>query len=124
MTVALNRLRWGAEVKLAFTVPRDEPWRELLRYAMHSGLVDWKQAVRDVRYARHRTWASYAFCYWYGTAMIRKQFLKMDGDPALFDVLYWRPHTVRTLTAAFRRPRDDFNDRRRTTDNTNAGTAD
>ena len=103
MTLALNRLRWGTEVNLAFMVHWDEPRRELLRYAMHSGLVDWKQAVRDVRYARNSTWASYAFCYWYGTAMIRKQFLKMDGDPALFDVLYWRPHTVRTLAAAFRR---------------------
>ncbi len=103
MTLSLNRLRWGTEVNLAFMVHREEPRRELLRYAMHSGLVDWRQAVRDVRYARNRTWASYAFCYWYGTAMIRKQFLRMDGDPALFDVLYWRPHTVRTLTAAFRR---------------------
>src|SRR2546428_3412511 len=103
MTLALTRLRGGPEVNLAFLVPRDEPGRELLRYAMHSGLVDWEQAVRDVRYARNRMWASYAFCYWYGTAMIRKQFLKMDRDSALFDVLYWRPHTVRTLAAAFRR---------------------
>src|SRR5256712_12634620 len=101
-TLARNRLSWGTEVTLLFLVRRDEPRRELLRYAMHSGLVDWKQAVRDVRYARNRTWASYAFCYWYGTAMIRKQFLKMDGDSALFDALYWRPHTVRTLQAAFR----------------------
>ena len=103
MTLLLNRLRWGTEVNLAWMVHREEPRRELLRYAMHSGLVDWRQAVRDVRYAAHRTWASYAFCYWYGTAMIRKQYLKMDGDPALFDALYWRPHTVRTLKATFRR---------------------
>jgi hypothetical protein len=103
MTLLLNRLRWGTEVNLAWMVHREAPRRELLRYAMGSGLVDWQQAVRDVRYARNRMWASYAFCYWYGTAMIRKQFLQMDGDPAIFDVLYWRPHTVRTLTAAFRR---------------------
>lgn len=103
MTLLLNRLRWGTEVNLAWMVHREEPRRELLRYAMHSGLVDWQQAVRDVRYAANRTWASYAFCYWYGTAMIRKQYLKMDGDPGLFDALYWRPHTVRTLREAFRR---------------------
>ena len=103
MTLLLNRLRWGTEVNLAWMAHREEPRRELLRYAMDSGLVDWKQAVRDVRYAANRAWASYAFCYWYGTAMIRHQYEGMDGDPALYDVLYWKPHTVRTLEKAFRR---------------------
>ncbi len=103
LTLLLNRLRWGTEVNLAWMVHREEPRRELLRYAMHSGLVDWQQAVRDVRYAANRAWASYAFCYWYGTEMIRKQYVKLEGDPAFFDVLYWKPHTVRTLERAFRR---------------------
>ena len=103
MTGLLTRLRWGTQVNLAWMVHRNEPRGELLRYAMESGLVDWKQAVRDVRYARNRVWASYAFCYWYGAKMIRKQYLRMDGDPAFFDVLYWKPHTVRTLEKAFRR---------------------
>lgn len=103
LTLLLNRLRWGTEVNLAWMVHREEPRRELLRYAMHSGLVDWKQAVRDVRYAANRMWASYASCYWYGTAMIRRQFERMHGDPAFYDVLYWKPHTVRTLTKAFER---------------------
>lgn len=103
MSILLNRLRWGTEVNLAWMVYREEPRRELLGYAMDSGLLDWKQAVRDVRYAKNRAWASYAFCYWYGTAMIRRQYEKMEGDPAFFDVLYWKPHTVRTLERAFRR---------------------
>lgn len=103
MTLLLNRLRWGTEVNLAWMVHREESRRELLRYAMHSGLVDWRQAVRDVRYAANRAWASYAFCYWHGTEMIRKQYVRMEGDPAFFDVLYWKPHTVRTLEKAFRR---------------------
>jgi len=103
MTLVLNRLRWGTEVNLAWMVYREEPRRELMRYAVHSGLVDWDQAVRDVRYAANRAWASYAFCYWFGTAMVRKQYERMDGDPAFFDVLYWKPHTVRTLEKAFRR---------------------
>ena len=103
MTLLLNRLRWGTEVNLAWMVHREEPRRELLRYATHSGLVDWQQALRDVRYAANRAWASYAFCYWYGTAMIRKRYEAMEGDPAFFDVLYWKPHTVRTLEKAFRR---------------------
>lgn len=103
LRLLLNRLRWGTEVNLAWMVHREEPRRELLRYATHSGLVDWQQAVRDVRYAGHRFWASYAFCYWYGTAMIWKKYEKMDRDPAFFDVLYWKPHTVRSLEKAFRR---------------------
>ena len=103
LRILLNRLRWGTEVNLAWMVHREEPRRELLRYAMHSGLVDWQQAVRDVRYAAHRFWASYAFCYWFGTSMIRRKYESMDGDPAFFDVLYWKPHTVRSLEKAFRR---------------------
>ncbi len=103
LTLLLNRLRWGTEVNLAWMVHREEPRRELLEYAMHSGLVDWKQAVRDVRYAANRVWASYAFCYWYGTEIIRAKHEKMDGDSTFFDVLYWKPHTVRTLEKAFRR---------------------
>lgn len=103
LTLALNRLRWGTEVNLAWMVHREEPRRELLRYAAHSGLVDAERAVRDVQYAETRGWASYASCYWFGTAMIRNKFEKMDGDPAFFDVLYWRPHTVRSLERAFRR---------------------
>ena len=103
MTLLLNRLRWGTEVNLAWMVHREEPRRELIRYAMHSGLVDWRQALRDVRYAANRFWASYAFCYWYGTAMIREQYERMKADPALFDALYWRPHTVRTLRETLRR---------------------
>ncbi len=103
LRILLNRLRWGTEVNLAWMVHREEPRRELLRYAMHSGLVDWQQAVRDVRYAAHRFWASYAFCYWFGTSMIRRKYEKMDRDPAFFDVLYWKPHTVRSLEKAFRR---------------------
>ncbi len=103
LTLLLNRLRWGTEVNLAWMVHREEPRRELLHYAMHSGLVDWQQAVRDVRYAANRAWASYAFCYWYGTAMIRRKYESLQGDPAFFDVLYWKPHTVRLLEKAFRR---------------------
>jgi len=103
LTLLLNRLRWGTEVNLAWMVEDGEPRRELHRYAMHSGLVDAEQAVRDVGYATNRGWGSYAFCYWVGTAMIRDKFFKMDGDPAFFDVLYWKPHTVRSLEKAFRR---------------------
>ena len=103
LTLLLNRLRWGTEVNLAWMVHREEPRRELLRYAMHSGLVDWAKALRDVRYAANRMWASYAFCYWHGTAMIRRRYERMRGDPAFYDVLYWKPHTVRTLEKAFRR---------------------
>jgi hypothetical protein len=103
MTLLRNRLRWGTEVNLAWMVHRQEPRRELLDYAMHSGLLDWRQAVRDVRYAANRAWASYAFCYWYGAALVRRQFERLEGDPAFFDVLYWKPHTVRTLEKAFRR---------------------
>lgn len=103
LTILLNRLRWGTEVNLAWMAHREEPRRELLTYAMHSGLVDWRQAVRDVRYARNRVWASYAFCYWYGAALVRKHYERLKGDPAFFDVLYWKPHTVRTLEKAFRR---------------------
>ena len=103
LTILLNRLRWGTEVNLAWMVHRDEPRKELLHYAMHSGLVDWQQAVRDVKYAANRAWASYAFCYWYGTAMIRRKYEAMEGDPAFFDVLYWKPYTVRLLERAFRR---------------------
>ncbi len=103
LTLLLNRLRWGTEVNLAWMAYREEPRRELLRYAMQSGLVDWKQAVRDVNYAANRAWASYASCYWYGTALIRRKYERMDGDPAFFDVLYWRPYTVRLLEQAFRR---------------------
>jgi len=103
MTLLLNRLRWGTEVNLAWMVHREEPRSELLRYAMHSGLVDWKAAIRDVRYAKNRAWASYAFCYWYGTAFVRRHYERLDGDSAFFDVLYWKPHTVRTLEKAFRR---------------------
>ncbi len=103
LTLLLNRLRWGTEVNLAWMASREEPRRELLRYAMQSGLVDWKQAVRDVNYAVNRAWASYAFCYWYGTSMIRRKYERMEGDPAFFDVLYWRPYTVRLLEKAFRR---------------------
>jgi hypothetical protein len=103
LTLLLNRLRWGTEVNLAWMVHREEPRRELMHYAMHSGLVDWQQALRDVKYARNRAWASYAFCYWYGTAMIRRKYESMDGDPAFFDVLYWKPYTVRLLEKAFRR---------------------
>lgn len=103
LTILLNRLRWGTEVNLAWMAHREEPRRELLHYAMHSGLVDWQQAVRDVRYAANRVWASYAFCYWYGTAMIRRKYESMDGDPTFFDVLYWKPYTVRLLETAFRR---------------------
>ena len=84
-------------------VERDEPRRELLHYAAHSGLVDPQQAVRDVNYAANRSWASYAFCYWYGTAMIRRKYAKMEGDTTFFDVLYWRPYTLRGLENAFRR---------------------
>lgn len=35
--------------------------------------------------------------------MIRTQYPKMEGDPALFDALFWRPHTGRTLKDAFQR---------------------
>jgi len=103
LTILLNRLRWGTEVNLAWMAYREEPRRELLHYAMHSGLVDWQQAVRDVRYAANRAWASYAFCYWYGTAMIRRKYESLAGDPAFFDVLYWKPYTIRLLEKAFRR---------------------
>ncbi len=103
LTLLLNRLRWGTEVNLAWMAFREEPRRELLDYAMHSGLVDWQQAVRDVKYAANRAWASYAFCYWYGTALIRRKYESMDGDPAFFDVLYWKPYTIRLLEKAFRR---------------------
>ncbi len=103
LRILLSRLRWGTEVNLAWMAHREEPRRELLKYAMHSGLVDWQQAVRDVRNAAHRFWASYAFCYWYGTAIIRKKYENMDGDTAFFDVLYWKPHTLRSLERAFRR---------------------
>lgn len=103
MTLLLNRLRWGTEVNLAWMVHREEPYAELMRYAMQSGLVDWKSAIRDVRYAKNRVWASYAFCYWYGTALVRRQYERLDGDTAFFDVLYWKPHTVRTLERALRR---------------------
>jgi hypothetical protein len=103
LTILLNRLRWGTEVNLAWMAYREEPRKELLHYAMHSGLVDWQQAVRDVRRAAHRVWASYAFCYWQGTAMIRRKYESMAGDPAFFDVLYWKPYTVRLLEKAFRR---------------------
>lgn len=103
LTLLLNRLRWGTEVNLAWMAFREEPRKELLRYAMQSGLVDWKQAVRDVNYAAHEVWSSYAWCYWYGTSMIRRKYEKMAGDPAFFDVLYWKPYTVRLLEQAFRR---------------------
>ena len=103
LTILLNRLRWGTEVNLAWMVHKGEPRRELLRYAMHSGLVDAEQAVQDVGYATNRGWASYAFCYWFGTSLIQDKYESMDGDPAFFDALYWKPHTVRSLTRAFRR---------------------
>ena len=103
LTLLLNRLRWGTEVNLAWMAYREEPRKDLLRYAMQSGLVDWRQAVRDVDYAANKAWASYAFCYWYGTALIRRKYERMEGDPAFFDVLYWRPYTVRLLEQAFRR---------------------
>ena len=103
LTVLLNRLRWGTEVNLAWMAYREEPRKELLRYAMRSGLVDWKQAVRDVNYAADKAWASYAWTYWYGASLVRRKYEKMDGDPAFFDVLYWRPYTVRLLEQAFRR---------------------
>ncbi len=103
LTLLLNRLRWGTEVNLAWMAYREEPRKELLRYAMQSGLVDWKQAVRDVNYAADKAWASYAWCYWYGTSLIRRKYERMEGDPAFFDVLYWRPYTVRLLEQAFRR---------------------
>jgi hypothetical protein len=103
MTLLRNRLRWGTEVNLAWMVHREEPRRELLTYAMHSGLLDWRQAVRDVRYAADRAWASYASCYWYGAALVRKHFERLEGDPAFFDILFWKPHTVRTLDKALRR---------------------
>ncbi len=103
LTILLNRLRWGTEVNLAWMAYREEPRKELLHYAMHSGLVDWQQAVRDVRKAANRAWASYSFCYWYGTAMIRRKYLAMEGDPAFFDILYWKPYTVRLLEKALRR---------------------
>ncbi len=103
LTILLNRLRWGTEVNLAWMAYREEPRKELLRYAMQSGLVDWKQAVRDVNYAANRAWASYAWTYWYGTSMIRRKYEKMEGDPAFFDLLYWKPYTVRLLEQAFRR---------------------
>ena len=103
LTLLLNRLRWGTEVNLAWMAYREEPRKELMRYAMQSGLVDWKQAVREVKYAADKAWASYGFCYWYGTALIRRKYEAMDGDPAFFDVLYWRPYTVRLLEQAFRR---------------------
>ena len=103
LTILLERLRWGTEVNLAWMAYREEPRKEMLHYAVDSGLVDPQQAVRDVNYAAHRLWASYAFCYWYGTAMIRRKYEKVGGDPAFFDVLYWKPYTVRGLEAAFRR---------------------
>ncbi len=103
LTLLLNRLRWGTEVNLAWMAHREAPRKELLRYAVLSGLVDWRQAVRDVNYAANRAWASYAFCYWYGTSLIRRKYERMDGDPAFFDVLYWKPYTVRLLEQAFRR---------------------
>lgn len=103
LTLLLNRLRWGTEVNLAWMAFRDEPRKELLRYAMQSGLVDWRQAVRDVNYAANKAWASYAWCYWYGTSIIRRKYERMEGDPAFFDLLYWRPYTVRLLEQAFRR---------------------
>jgi len=103
LTLLLNRLRWGTEVNLAWMVHRDGPRKDLLHYAVQSGLVDPQQAVRDVNYAANRAWASYAFCYWYGTAMIRRKYEAMAGDPAFYDVLYWRPYTVRLLEKAFRR---------------------
>ena len=103
LTILLERLRWGTEVNLAWMAYREEPRKEMLHYAVHSGLVDAQQAVRDVNYAARRMWASYAFCYWYGTAMIRRKYERVAGDPAFFDVLYWRPYTVRGLEKAFRR---------------------
>ncbi len=103
LTLLLNRLRWGTEVNLAWMAHREEPRQEMMRYAVQSGLVDWRQAVRDVNYAANRAWASYAFCYWYGTSMIRRKYERMAGDPAFFDVLYWKPYTVRLLEQAFRR---------------------
>ncbi len=103
LTLLRERLRWGTEVNLTWMAYRDEPRRELLHYAVHSGLVDPQQAVRDVNYAANRMWASYAFCYWYGAALIRRKYEKVAGDPAFFDVLYWRPYTLRGLETAFRR---------------------
>ncbi len=103
LTLLLNRLRWGTEVNLAWMVYREEPRKELMQYAMQSGLVDWRQAVRDVNYAANKAWASYAFCYWYGTSVIRRKYERMEGDPAFFDLLYWRPYTIRLLEQAFRR---------------------
>ncbi len=103
LTILLERLRWGTEVNLTWMAYRDEPRKELLHYAVHSGLLDPQQAVRDVNYAANRMWASYAFCYWYGTALIRRKYERVAGDPAFFDVLYWRPYTLRGLEAAFRR---------------------
>lgn len=103
LTLLLNRLRWGTEVNLAWMAYREEPRKELLRYAVQSGLVDWKQAVRDVKYAADKAFASYAWCYWYGTSIIRGKYEKMEGDPAFFDVLYWKPYTIRLLERAFRR---------------------
>ena len=103
MTGLLTRIRWGTEVNLAWMVYREEPRRELMRYAMESGLVDWKAALRDVRYAKNRFWASYGFCYWHGAAMIQGHYERLDGDPAFFDLVYWKPHTIRTLEKALRR---------------------
>ena len=103
LTIALNRLHWGTELNLAWMVSKDEPWRELVRYAMQSGLVDWERAIRDVRYASRRAWGAYGACYWFGARMIEDSWARMGDDSAFYDVLYWRPHTVRTLRGALRR---------------------
>lgn len=103
MTIALNRLRWGTELNLAWMVWKEEPWRELVRYAMQSGLAHWERAIRDVRYASHRAWGAYGACYWFGARLVEAHWTHLDGDPAFFDVMYWKPYTVRTLQDAFRR---------------------
>ncbi len=103
LMIGLDRLRWGVDVNLAWMVERGEPRRERLRYAMDIGLFDRALAVRHVRYAESKLWASYGFCYWVGTEVIRRKYVSMDGDPAFFEVLYGQPYTFRQLERAFRR---------------------
>ncbi len=103
LMILLDCLRWGVDVNLAWMVERGEPRRERLRYAMATGLFDAKLAARHVKYAESKLWASYGFCYWVGTEVIRRKYIAMDGDPAFFDVLYGKPYTFRQLERAFRR---------------------
>ncbi len=103
LTLLLNRLRWGVDVNLAWMSHRGVPWHERVGYASDGGLYDREGAGRAARYAAHPLWASYGFCYWYGTEVIRRKYEAMDGDAGFFDALYGMPYTIRQLERVFRR---------------------